>query len=171
VPAARNPISQEIQIVDSVRSVVGMKIPQAFYSNCYFGTFYLLLRGKVSEVVGVDSESALTFCHFIALNKNGHAIHFMHSLPHRENRLAPFWFLGKWSGIRKSQQAKVLKKCKKRIRFRTKRVGLFVFIFHLIWLLLFVPWMVSWVLYPIVWNFYWWARDCPALPWNWGSRK
>lgn len=129
------------------------------------------MRCKVDKVVGQSSDSKLPICHFMVLNKKGNAIHFTHVLPHKDNHWAPWWFLGKWEGIPKVKQEKLLKRTGRRILFKTDQVFLFLVIFHIIYFALVIPWMIIWGLYPIWFTLGTWIKECPIFPWNWNKKN
>jgi hypothetical protein len=123
---------------------------QKLYSNCFFGIFYLSLRKKISYLVLVSP------LHFVALNKNGNALHFRRILSHHENNTAPWWFLGAFEGIRKSNLQLELKKEQRRVIAIYKYHIFFIIIFYFIWLMLFIPWVIGWCSWIVCWNIYWW---------------
>jgi hypothetical protein len=96
--------------------------------------------------------------HFVCLNKSGHALHFLHSLPHEKNITAPWWFLGSFEGIRKSQLEYRLKQSQRKLVTIIKYNPVILVIFYIIWLFLFFPWMTCWCLWIISWNIYWYIH-------------
>jgi len=126
------------------------------YGNCFFAIFYLYLRGKIHSLAAVSSDIKWWPWHFIILNRCGHAIHFMHTRdddPH-----APLWYLGHYEGIPKRSLERCLKLSGRRIKFRSRRILIFMIIFSLGWLALSIPWMVGWGLWQLWWNVSWGYR-------------
>lgn len=121
------------------------------YGNCLFSLFYLFLRGKISKIAVVNSNSRFFPIHFIILNRRNNAIHFHNILPHKENRLAPWWFLGRHEVILASKQDKYLKKHKRKIYFVTKKIKWFMSFSLTVIAVYSIPWIVSWALYSPIW--------------------
>lgn len=125
------------------------------WGNCFFGALYLLVRGKVSKLVAVTSGSIFWPHHYVCINKKGHVLHFEHEHEHSRNRFAPWWFEGRFVGIRKAKLKKALEDSGREVKFATNRMYLVVFIFVLIWLCLMLPWLGCWFFYTLCWAFFW----------------
>lgn len=127
------------------------KATKPSYQNCMFAAIYLILRGKADKIVAIKGDSKWWPHHYMVVNKKGHALHFNHIHPDKENRFAPWWFEGQFIGIRHSQQAKILKKTNREIKaeFGTWKGFLFL---ATIWILFMLPWLLVWLFYTPLWT-------------------
>ncbi len=132
-----------------------MKVIAPRYSNCLLILFYLLLRGKIHFIVGVNSDSSWWPWHFLTLNKKGHALHFSHILKHEWNHLAPWWFLGRIQGIAKCKQKEIIAQHHKEIRFVTNRIYLSLTICFIFCAFAIIPYLIVFALYPYCFVIYW----------------
>lgn len=125
------------------------------YSNCYFGAIYLFLRRKVHKLIAISTNNTYWPWHFVTVNKNNDIIHFIHILPHQDNQMAPWWFLGRFEGIPKDKCKRILKQQKRKVLW-TINSGLLIFIIlSSIGIIMSIPWIFGWALYPFCWCLYW----------------
>lgn len=124
------------------------------WNNCVMAMLYLYARKKINAVLIVQSNSKWWPFHYLVYRK-GYVLHFNHILPHRQNPLAPFWFIGRYEVMKISKLKEILKKEKRKIYCVTTRVHLFVLLDFLFCALIAIPWMLAWFFYPLCWSFYW----------------
>jgi len=127
------------------------------WGNCFFATLYLILRGKVKKIIAINSESPWWPHHYLVANKKGHILHFNHVHSHVQNRFAPWWFEGQFVGVRKRDQEKLLKKMKRTVIFQ-RSVWFGGFALLAVYVILFVPWVLTWTLFTPLWCV-WWTFD------------
>lgn len=122
------------------------------FSNCQFGAFYLLIRGKADKIVFVRGGNKFIPWHAGILTKGGHYINFYRLLPHKENIFGAWWFWGSFRGLRRSKWKSIIAK-----RGESKYISpwLAMMIYTLCYLGLFIPWTIAWALYTPIWNFKW----------------
>lgn len=125
------------------------------YSNCLFAMFYLYMRGKVDRVVAVSSHSKWWPYHFVSLTKKGHVLHFTHVLPDERNPHAPWWFLGKFEGIRSSRLQQALIDNDRKVCWQFQKPIYGIGLLAAVTLMLAIPWMIAWGLYPLCWTLKW----------------
>lgn len=125
------------------------------YGNCLFAILYLVLRGKVDRIIAVDCESKWWPHHYLAVNKDGHILHFMHTKPDDENETAPLWFEGQFIGIRDSAKEEMLKKEGRIVLEVWENIWLTSCIFVAILVILYIPWITAWAFYTTFWATRW----------------
>lgn len=143
-------------IIDQ-NSSIQFHFTRPVFGNCFFAMFYLLLRGKASKIIVVNSETPWWPHHYVVINKNGHALHFQHFYPYDsdQNNYAPWWFQGQYMGIKKSDQEQVLREMNRAIKYTIENNALATVIVFTVWFLLFVPWVLAWMSYTPFWCLRW----------------
>lgn len=125
------------------------------FSNCLLSIQYLYLRKKIHTLVLINSDSAWWPYHFLVLNKKGHVLHFSHILPDKWNHWAPWWFLGKYVGIRKTKQQAMLVKMHKRVCFQFTNIHFHILMAFLTCCILYPLYPIAFLLYTPAFLIYW----------------
>ena len=120
------------------------------WGNCLNGILYLYMRGKVGEIIYVNSHIRWWPYHYLALNKRGQVLHFKEKLGHHNNTFAPFLYQGKFGGISRGRQEEVLRESGRYIIYRTNNVKKVIIKLLLIYVILFIPFFIMWTLYPFI---------------------
>lgn len=129
------------------------KRTQQQYGNCFFFSFYMLLRGTGRSLGLTKCDSWLWPAHFVVLTKRGHLVEFRKAFRHEQNTLAPYWFAGHCEGVRKSQIPTSARKPQVVLSSPPAMCTLVA-----IWLLLVIPWSIGSGLYTAAWSLLWGAR-------------
>lgn len=132
------------------------KVTKPEKSNCMLGLLYLVLRGKVTKLVGVTTKSPFWPVHFLAMNRWGHIVHF--GLDDMDGAEHPWWYVGRFHVMTEEYARSLLEEYDRKL--------LWVFDFNwkakiVLWvvaLALLVPWLLGWLLYPTLWMI-WYAWD------------
>ena len=122
------------------------------FSNCYFGLAYLLLRGDVAEVVLAPGLYWPYLPHAGIITRGRHYISFERLLPHSQNTYAPWWFLGSFQGVRRSQWQRWLSR-RGKIRRIEPKLALAACLAG--YCVLFWPWVFAWAAYGPLWSLSW----------------
>lgn len=118
-----------------------------FFSNCLFGAIYLLIRMSDAVAVGAVRPIGGWFpFHLVVIGRRGRVIHFASVMPHRENRLAPFFFLGRYEGVA-GRRAKTGISAKRPFLWRWDRPRLFLWLALALCVILFPVWAIAWMSY------------------------
>lgn len=127
------------------------------WGNCFFAIWYLIFRGKVKKIVAIESKSIVWPHHYVCINKAGNALHFQYVDLPENHKLAPWWFKGRFVGIKRSNIENELRKSGRKVKFVFEEEGLAiaVLILSFIFAVLFIPWIVAWGLYVPFWAASW----------------
>lgn len=125
------------------------------YSNCVFGIFYLLIRGRVARLIVTPGTHWSLPVHLGAITERGHYLHFYRELPHECNTFAPFWFLGAFRGHSRARWRRVIGQ---RGRITELPLWLAWLICIVGYVVLFIPWNIAWMFFGPYWTFKWAAK-------------
>lgn len=123
------------------------------FSNCQFGVFYLVIRGKGVRLAVTSGGNRLLPWHMGVVTRKGHYLDFNRVLPHKENIYGAWWFLGAFRGLRKSRWERALQRERGKIRYLPIWVGWVIGIGG--YILLFTPWVLTWTLFGPYWSLSW----------------
>lgn len=126
------------------------KYTKVTWGNCYFATLYLIIRGKAKKVIGVTSHSPIAPHHYVVYTKSGHILSFNHVKPHAENKLAPFWFEGRYECIKSNKVKHVLKEQNRKVGFIISPARFFIYA-SIVFALLIIPWCIGFFIYSPIW--------------------
>lgn len=129
------------------------------YSNCFFGLIYLLLRGKVTGLVGASTTGGLWPCHFVTVGKHG-VIHFTPVGEHSDNPHGPWWFYGSYEGISFRTALQRLHQSGRRVLWKIDGAAVVWVVVVCLLVMLTIPWLICWACWPVAWTA-WWA--CQAI--------
>jgi hypothetical protein len=136
-----------------------MKLQEPIFSNCLFGILFLILSGRVKKIAYVSAMSSWWKYHFVALTRNGHALHFASIAD--ENPHDPVWFAGKFEGVGRVYVEEELRQTHRQLIKTCDRIWWFFWFWFFVVVILSVPWLLGWFFY----SFWFCGR------WSWHAIK
>lgn len=128
-----------------------MTRPASQWSNCFLLLFYLVVRGRVGRLVAVSTLNSWFPWHLVAISPNGHALHFQAEHPHDCNALAPWWFVGRLQGVRRTHLTSELAASGRVLCWSTASPAAVYSLTLGTAGLLLCPWLACWAVWPLLW--------------------
>lgn len=147
-----------------------MKQTKQFWSNCFFGILYLCVSGKIKEIIFVDCGLWVWPWHFLGITHKNRVVHFYKLLAKEDDKVPPFWFTGSFQVMRRDEAKELLGKENRKIVLHTRKKWQFHLTFAflmLLFIILFIPFLVGWLFWPIGWVGY---HTCSVIKRRIGKR-
>lgn len=128
-----------------------MTRPSSEWGNCFLLLCYLVIRGRVARLAAVSTLDSWFPWHLVALTHCGHAIHFQAEYPHEWNTLAPWWFVGRVQGVRRSSLSEALEESGRTLSWSINSRAAVYGVTLITAAVLVLPWVVAWAIWPIYW--------------------